>query len=255
MEAGPLPIEPEIAAVILLGFFLGSLVKGVAGIGLPMVAIPILTFVMDVRDATPMIVGPAMVANIFQIVEARRARLPLGQIAPIMAGVLIGTYLGALIVVNVHPQAMVGVMGGIILGFVAFSFIGKTPKIPERGRGLLGFGAGGGAGVVGGMTGVFGPVLAIYTLSLNLPKDTFVWAMGVLLLLASSGLGASYASLGALPFWVVIASLAATVPTYVGMVAGSRLRKVISQRLFRNVILGILAVIAAKHITAAFGLA
>lgn len=226
-----------------------------AGIGLPLVAIPVLTFAMDVRDATPMIAAPAIVANIFQIIDNRRARLPLKDIAPIMVGLAAGTFLGALIAVNMDPKAMVGVMGAIILGFVAFSFIGRTPSIPEKGRGPMGLAAGAGTGVVGGMTGVFGPVLAIYTLSLNLSKDAFVWAMGVLLLLASFGLGASYASLGALPGWVIVASLGAVVPTYIGMVAGSRLRRVISQRLFRNIILSILALISLKHIATAFGLA
>jgi len=210
---------------------------------------------MDVRDATPMIVAPAVFANIFQIIESRRARLPLGQIAPIVLGLAVGTYVGAAIAVNADPKVMLGVMGGIILGFVAFSFSGASPRIPDRGRGAMGFGAGGATGVIGGMTGVFGPVLAIYTLSLNMAKDTFVWAMGVLLLFASSGLGAAYASLGALPSWVAVASIFAVAPSIVGMFAGSRLRRHISPTLFRNIILAILAAIACKHLANAFGFA
>lgn len=250
-----LPFDLETAILIAVAFFLGSLVKGVAGIGLPLVAIPILTFGMDVRDATPMIVGPAVVTNIFQILETRRARLPFGQVTPIMIGLAFGTYAGAAIAVSADPKVMLGVMGGVILAFVAFSFLGKPPRVPERGRGPMGLAAGGATGVIGGMTGVFGPVLAIYTLSLNMSKDTFVWAMGVLLLLASTGLGLSYASLGALPGWVVVASLFAVVPAYVGVVAGTRLRGVISPTVFRNIILAILAIIACKHLATAVGAA
>ncbi|MEQ9123696.1 MAG: TSUP family transporter, partial [Alphaproteobacteria bacterium] len=134
------------------------------------------------------------------------------------------------------------------------SFVGKAPRIPERGRGAMGFGAGGATGLIGGMTGVFGPILAIYTLSLHMAKDAFVWAMGVLLLLASSGLGVSYAILGALPGWVVVASLGAIAPAYAGMYAGSCLRRVISPILFRNIILTILGLIACKHIAGSLGL-
>ena len=248
-------IEPEIAALIALAFFLGSLVKGVAGIGLPLVAIPILTFGIDVRDATPMIVGPAIATNIYQILETRASRLPMGEIAPIVVGLVVGTFAGALIAVSIDPKAMVGVMGAVILGFVIFSFSGYKPNIPARGRGVMGLAAGGGTGVIGGMTGVFGPVLAIYPLSLNLAKDSFVWAMGVLLLIASTGLGLSYASLGALPGWVAIASIAAILPGFAGVWTGARLRRVISPDLFRKVILSILAVIALKHIVTALGLA
>ena len=248
-------IEPDIIALIAVAFFLGSLVKGVAGIGLPLVAIAILTFGMDVRDATPMIVGPAFIANVFQIWEARRSRLPFSAIWPISLGLLVGTFLGAFIAVSVDPKTMVGVMGGVILAFVSFIFLGRPPRIPEKGRGPMGLGAGGATGVIGGMTGVFGPVLAIYTLSLNLPKDAFVWAMGVFLLLASSMLGVSYASLGALPQWVAIASIGAMIPSYFGMLAGSRLRRRVSQRVFRNIVLTILGVIACKHVATALGVA
>ncbi len=241
--------------MIALAFFLGSLVKGVAGIGLPLVAIPILTFGMDVRDATPMIVGPAFITNVFQIVEARRSRLPFHAMWPIALGLVLGTFAGAYVAVSIDPKIMVGVMGGVILGFVVFSFLDAAPTVPERGRGPMGLGAGAATGVIGGMTGVFGPVLAIYTLSLNLPKDAFVWGMGVFLLIASGMLGVSYASLGALPAWVAAASVAAMIPSYAGMAVGSRLRRVISQKLFRNIILVILGVIACKHVATAFGLA
>ena len=118
----------------------------------------------------------------------------------------------------------------------------------------MGLGAGAGTGVIGGMTGVFGPVLAIYTLSLNLPKDTFIWVMGVLLLLGSSALGLSYASLGALPPWVAVASAGAVVPSFIGIWTGAKLRRVISPDVFRKVVLSILGVIALKHIATAAGI-
>ena len=118
----------------------------------------------------------------------------------------------------------------------------------------MGLAAGTGTGLIGGMTGVFGPVLAIYTLALKMPKDAFVWAMGVLLLLASTGLGISYASLGAFPLWVLIASFGAMLPSYAGIFAGTRLRKIVSERLFRNVVLCILGIIAFKHVASSFGI-
>lgn len=201
-----------------------------------------------------MIVGPAIATNIFQIVEARKARVNYKDIAPILVGLVIGTTVGVLIAVSIDPQVMLGVLGAVVLAFVAFSFIGKTPNIPERGRGPMGLGAGGATGVIGGMTGVFGPVLAIYTLSLGMSKEGFVWAMGVLLLFSTVTLGVSYASFGALPVWVVIASIAAIVPSYAGVALGTRLRYRISQRIFRNVILSILAIIAVKHLASAFGI-
>ena len=62
------------------------------------------------------------------------------------------------------------------------------------------------------------------------------------------------AILGALPGWVIAASVGAIAPAYAGMYAGSRLRRVISPILFRNIILTILGLIACKHIAGSLGL-
>lgn len=246
-------VDLTTAAVIGIAFFIGSVVKGVTGMGMPLVAIPILSLSMAVRDATPMIVLPALATNIFQVTEARRARLSFSEILPILFGLIIGAFFGVRLAISIDPDLLLAILGAIIISFVILSLLKFAPKAPERGRGPMGFAAGTFTGVIGGMTGGFGPVLAIYLLSLHWPKDTFVWAMGVLMLVSATSLGLFYAGFGAFAEWVLYASLGACVPAFAGIWVGSRVRKHVAPETFRSIVMLILAIIAIKHIATAFG--
>ncbi len=246
-------LDPSIAILIAFAFFAGCVIKGVTGMGMPLVAIAIMSLALDVRDATPMIMFPALVANIYQITESRRASLPFSQLAPILLGLLVGTYFGVRLAVSTDPAFMLGVLGFLILGFVILSLFKIDPEAPKRGRAFFGLGAGGFTGFVGSMTGGFGPILAIFLLSLRLPRETFMWALGILLLLAASSLGLFYALLGAFPAWVFYTSAAACIPAIIGMWAGGKIRKRVSPELFRKLVLALLTVISLKHIVTVLG--
>jgi uncharacterized protein len=240
--------DPQIAAVIGFAFFAGCVIKGVTGMGMPLVAIAIMSLVLDVQDATPMIMMPALVANVYQVTETRHYRMPIKKLTPIIAGLLIGTYFGVSLAIATDPALMLGVLGVLILGFVILSLFKIDPEAPKRGRNLFGLAAGGFTGFIGSMTGGFGPILAIFLLSLRWPRETYMWAIGVLLLLTASALGLFYALLDAFPAWVFYASFAACGPALLGMWAGGKVRKMVSPERFRSLVLALLAVIAIKHI-------
>lgn len=246
-------IDPGVAALIAFAFFSGCVVKGVTGMGMPLVAIAMMSLVLDVRDATPMILGPALAANVYQIAETRRARLPFIKLLPILIGLIGGTFLGVKLAVTIDPTFMLGILGVLLIGFVILSLFRLDPVAPELGRGPLGLVAGGFTGFIGSMTGGFGVILAMYLLSLRWPREAFMWALGVLLLLSAGSLGIFYAALGAFPAWVFYASLAAIIPACAGMWAGSKLRKMISPDGFRRIVLSFLAVIAVKHLVTVLG--
>jgi hypothetical protein len=72
--------RPTICAALALGGF----VKGVAGAGMPIVAIPVLASFLDVQSAVAVMVLPVIVTNVMQVVrfrgeaaEVARLRRPL----------------------------------------------------------------------------------------------------------------------------------------------------------------------------------
>ncbi|MCB1803859.1 MAG: sulfite exporter TauE/SafE family protein, partial [Candidatus Competibacteraceae bacterium] len=58
------------AAVALLAFFCAGIVKGTLGVGLPLVALPITATVMPPAQAMALTIGPILVSNLWQVIEA-----------------------------------------------------------------------------------------------------------------------------------------------------------------------------------------
>ncbi|MBM0207112.1 hypothetical protein JNW90_32035 [Micromonospora sp. STR1s_5] len=62
--------------LIVLAFLLAGLVKGVIGLGLPTVAIGVLSLAMSPAQAAALLVVPSLVTNIWQLAAGSRL-LPL----------------------------------------------------------------------------------------------------------------------------------------------------------------------------------
>ena len=61
---------------------LGGLVKGVLGVGLPLVTVPLLSLVLPAPQAIGMLVVPVLLANLIQAVQGVRAVMHLAAILP-----------------------------------------------------------------------------------------------------------------------------------------------------------------------------
>ena len=57
---------------VTLAFFFGGVVKGVVGVGLPLTSIALMTLVIDLRLAVPLLVIPIVVTNIIQALRGGR---------------------------------------------------------------------------------------------------------------------------------------------------------------------------------------
>ena len=57
--------------VVALAVVLGSLVKGVTGLGLPLTAVPVIAFFVGVEDAVVIMAAPTAVSNAMLVREHR----------------------------------------------------------------------------------------------------------------------------------------------------------------------------------------
>ena len=77
---------------------------------------------------------------------------------------------------------------------------------------------------MGGLTAVWAPPLAIYLAARQADKDEFVRASGLLILLGSLPLAASYVAQGLMTGWLALLSGAMILPALIGFTAGEALR-------------------------------
>ncbi len=247
-------IDLLVVAVVAVAFFLGGVLKGVIGLGLPLVAIPIIAIVMPVAKAIPLMLAPGYIMNVIQMRQTWHARMPLLRWWPLFVGMGAGVALGVQFATNAPEHLMRGVLGATIILFVGLSF--ARIQIPKRAveNPAAGLTMGGITGLFGGLTGVFGPTLAMYFLARRLEKDRFVWIMAVVMLTGVVFLGSALTAAGGLTQDQLLGTVAVLVPSWLGLSAGALVRKRVSQDVFRNVALAVLAVMGISLLGASLGL-
>lgn len=224
-------------AFVGFAFLVAGSVKGLVGIGLPTTAIGIMTLSIDPRAAIAIILFPMVISNAWQVYrqgEILRTARRYGVFAIIL---FVGVWLTSMLTHDVPDRVLLGVLGSIILLFVAVNLVITVPALSDRfdmpAQATLGLVA----GVMGGLTAVWAPPMVIYLTARQVPKEEFVRASGFLIVIGSLPLTASYIQLGHMTGPLAWVSLIMLVPTLLGFSLGERLRSRISAERFRVLLL------------------
>lgn len=218
-------------------FLLAGTIKGVVGIGLPTIALSLLTLFLDPRTAIAVILLPMTVSNLWQVHRAGETRRTAKRYAPFVVTLVIGIALTVTLTRDANERVLLGCLGGAILAFVIVSLTKWAPQIPDRLDRPAQVIAGALAGAMGGLTAVWGPPMAVYLASRNAGKDEFVRATGFLIFLGSLPLAAGYIWQGFMTAQLLLISAATLIPTFIGFALGERLRAHLSEDGFRKVLL------------------
>lgn len=216
---------------------LAGFVKGTIGIGLPTAAISLMAMLGSTREAIALVIVPMVLLNVWQIHRSgdivatwRRFRL----LALVMSG---GIAVVALLAVAV-PAALITLSLGIVITLFALtSLVQRVPALPARYDRPAQWAAGASAGVMGGLAGVWAPPIVIYLSAIRLDKEAFVRASGLLLLLGSVVLAASYAANGLLDARQAFTGLLLVMPALAGFALGERMRRRLGGEAFRRTVL------------------
>lgn len=236
---------------VALVFALAGMVKGVTGMGLPTVAVALLTLKMPPLEAAALLVVPSSVTNVWQL-AAGPALYPLWlRLRPMLLAVCLGTALAALLA-GAQDAARWGApdavwwsvldaarWSGAVLGtaLVAYGLLGLTGwrwRVPPRAERWVGPLAGAVTGLMAGVTGVFVMPAAPYLQALSLEKDDLVQAMGLAFTVSTLALAVMLAGQGAWQASAAGASFLALLPAGAGMLLGQWLRERMQPALFRR---------------------
>lgn len=221
---------------ILFAFAAGGFVKGIVGLGLPMIAVPIISTVMDPRAAIAAMTLPILGSNFIQA----RSGGSLVEIAlrfrSLLIPLTIGSVVGAAVITSVRIDHAALILGGLVSAFALTTLLGWSPRIPgtvdRRLRPVIGLVS----GVIGGMSSFFAPTLTPYLFSLGLDKTTFIRAMGIAFLIGEFPLfvGLTLKGFAPWPIWALSALGWAVVGG--AMHLGGRLRDRVPQKHFKTLV-------------------
>lgn len=214
-------------------FLAAGLVKGVTGMGLPTVAMGLLSTSMPPASAAALLVIPSFVTNVWQWLAGPAVAGLLWRLWPMMLGIAAGTVAGSMLLARVDPLWSSLGLGLALMAYAAYALLAPTLAVPPRLEPWLSPLVGLVTGVVTGATGVFVMPAVPYLQSLRLDKDALVQALGLSFTVSTLALATGLAAHGALRLEQLGLSSLAIVPALAGMWLGQLVRARISPKGFR----------------------
>lgn len=229
-------ITPEFYTLIAI-FLFGGFVKGALGIGLPTLLLGFLTFLYEPRIAVALILFSIMAANMrqamvggsmWEIVKTHKYFCVFASI-----GIFIVAIVGSKVPLPILLIS-VGVSMTIFALSSLFSFIPvlsmKYDTVAQIAAGIIG-------GILGGLTAIWGPPLAVYLMALRMQRDRFIQTLGVMFSIQSLFLTAGFIVSGELTVPLAIKGATLLIPTFIGMYLGEKTRKRMNTAQFTRVFL------------------
>jgi hypothetical protein len=241
-------MSTESLVIIFVALSVGSLVKGISGLGLPLVAIPVMAGFMEVERAVAIMIIPGIMINMYLLWAYRAHAFRIPNLIGVMAIGILGIVVGALILSAVPDRYLIMFMGGWLgVYLVALLFKGKVrpPEKLMRHAPLVVVGT---AGIVQGAIGTSGPVLAPFVHSLKLKQPQFVFVVSVLFQLFAVTQLVSFSWLGMLDLERAGQSLLACIPIAIFMPIAVWLSRFFNDRAFNVIIVVLLVVIEGRLI-------
>jgi len=235
--------QATIIAAVVCSLIVAGLLKGIIGVGMPVVALPLLAMFIDVKSAAMLLSMPLILSNLPQALEGGKTGRCLMQLMPVFLGMIPGLFLGVRVLLTLDANVAEITAGLVLMGVGGITLL--APKLQLQSRLVLPTGITFGffGGVLGGIAAMSGPLVFIFLLAKGLHGQAFTKEAS-LYLVVSAGLLAILLTAGGPFSWLDVSiSTAAMVPVLLGMVVGQRLRDKIAPETFRTLVL--IAVMAA----------
>ncbi len=246
---------PELSAILLITavFLLAGFVKGMLGLGLPTVAVALLTASLGLPQAIALVLIPSFLTNVWQGLAGGHTRALAVRIWPFLIPATLTVWIGAAALARVDAKALSAVLGVLLTFYAAVNLANIRLSLSPRQEPWAGPLVGAVNGVFTGMTGSFTVPGVMYLQSIGLSRDALIQAMGMLFTLSTVALAVALSGNNLLTRDMALGSLLAMIPALIGMGAGGWMRGRLSEAAFRRAFflsllaLGLYIIVAATR--------
>ena len=229
-------LTPETLSFVAAAFLLGGVVKGIIGLGFPLVVLACLAATIGLKEAMGLLIVPGIITNIWQAL-AGGAFVPIVQrIWTLLLASVAGIWAGVQILTTANTTLLIGLLGTLLFVYSAISLARPQIPPPEKKEAWLSPLMGGLGGLMFGLTGSYMVPGVLYVQALGMTRDMFVQALGIVFCLIMMALALFMSRNQILPMETAMVSAGALIPTALGMVLGQKLRHRLSEQLFRKIL-------------------
>jgi uncharacterized membrane protein YfcA len=218
-----------IIAVVLVAAFLQSL----SGFGFAIIVMPLLTLLLGLRTAAPLVALAGLTVYTINLVRYRRA-INAGEVLRLAAASVLGVLLGIWVLTAVNETLVERLLGLILAFYATYTLVRPSRAQPLSPRWV--YPAGFLAGCLGGAYNTPGPPVIVYGTLRKWPKDEFRAVLQALFFVNAVLVVASHAVTGHLTAQVLVFYLYALPALAAGILIGSRVDTKVDRDRFRTLV-------------------
>ena len=228
--------DPSIVIIIILAVLAGGLVKGTIGFGMPMVALPLIAFIIPATTAMILLCAPILLTNFLQM--KIKEGISSYRFLPMIICLIIGLIIGARLILEINLNTITQIIAVSIIFAALVNCIGfKIENINKSKERIITSIIGFGSGILGGLSTFYGPPMLAYLVAADLPKEKFVRTVSTIYFIGSFPLYGSLIYYGFATKLDLMMSLFLIIPAFISQQIGAKIRNKINQKQFRICIL------------------
>jgi uncharacterized protein len=220
--------------------------KGATGAGAPIIAVPALAMMVDVRFAVTVMLVPNLVTNLVQGWTYRSRLLAPGFVLAFAGGGAAGALLGSWLLAAVPGHFLTLGVALAVAAYIALRLLHPGWTLAYEAARRLALPVGGLGGLLQGASGVSAPVSISFLNAMRLERPVFIATISLFFAAMGSVQIPALALFGVLTRERLLVSALALAPLLAGMPLGARLARQVSPRVFDRFILVLLGALALK---------
>jgi hypothetical protein len=242
-------LDISIIISVVLIICLASFIRSIFGFGDALVAMPLLSMVIDIQIAAPLVSIVALTIGLTILVQ-NRSSLQISNLWKIILYATIGIPVGIFLLTGLNENLMKILLGSLIVSYSFFSlFLKRLNQITDSN--LVNWGLGFAAGVFGGAYNIAGPPIVILGNMKQWSSNEFRTNLQGLFIPIGFILVLSRAATGLFTLPVLMLTATALPVTILAILFGDKISQKIPERRFNNLVYWLIAVLGVMLISQA----
>ena len=239
--------------ILIVGLAFAGFAKGTTGMGLPLVATPILAGIFGPKAAVVIVTIPIFAANSLLLLQGWRRLGILRGVTPIIGASAVGTMIGVNLLALLDQRTFAILIAAMVAIFLSRGdrLIGEDPGA-RRAR-ILGPVVGFVAGVLQGTTSIASPLIGSFFHARKMERHDYVIVLAAIFELNAAIQLVGYSLLGLYTPDILAIGLLGLVPTLLALMVGISFRGRLDERRFRQLIVVLLVLSVANLLWRSFG--